>query len=162
MKKAEYYIALILCLFGVFIFLTSNTIPLMVAVEKGEVINARFFPKLMGFVLVILSFIMSLENYFQRPSQEGADSAEEEQKKPDKKGWLRLFSVGVICLFYFILFEALGYLISSVLFMLGFLLVLGNRKWYVLLSLSILAPLSVYVFFKILLESPLPEGIFYF
>ena len=162
MEKAEYYIALILCMFSVFIFLTSYTIPLMVAVEKGGVVNARFFPRLVSFILVILSLIMVAENYFQKPSQNETDSAQAETKSSDKQGVFRLFGVGIICLFYFVLFERLGYLISSGLFMFGLLLILGNRKWYVVLSLTILAPLTVYILFKILLESPLPEGFFYF
>jgi putative tricarboxylic transport membrane protein len=163
MKRSEYVISGLLIAFGVFVFLTSNTIPLMVAVEKGSVVNARFFPKLMSLAMIFLAIVMAVENYVLKSSQKVdlLDHAlEDASEDASNRGvWRRMTGIGIICLLYFYLFEPIGYLLSSMLFMLGFLWVLGNRKWTILLLLSVLAPVTVYVLFKILLGAPLPPGI---
>ena len=162
MRRAEYIISIGLCLFGVFIFLTTNTIPLMVAVEKSSVINSRFFPKLLSILLIILSIIMSAENYLKKSPEEERDSGDKKDAQAEKHAWMRLILLGVLCLLYYLAFEPLGFLVSSALFMFGFSLILKTRKWYVILSLSVVSPLLVYLLFNTLLGAPLPEGIFYF
>ena len=162
MKKAEYIISIGLCIFGVFIFITTNTIPLMVAVEKSSVINSRFFPKLLSVLLIILSIIMSAENYFKKASDGVRESDDKKESQTGNHAWMRLIVLGVLCLLYFFAFEPLGFLVSSALFMFGFSLILKTRKWYVILSLSVVSPLLVYLLFNTLLGAPLPEGIFYF
>ena len=112
--KNEFHITVFLLLVGFFVLLMSNTIPLMVAVEKSSVINARFFPKLMGAILILLSIVMAVENYFQM-SAEKSDAADDD--KPNlKRQWTRLIAVAVICLLYYLLFQPLGFLLSSLLF----------------------------------------------
>jgi putative tricarboxylic transport membrane protein len=158
--KYELHIAILLALVGFFVLLMSNTIPLMVAVEKSSVINARFFPKLMGGILILLSIGMAVENYFRIST--GQSKASDEDKKKRKVEWARLSAVAIICLLYYLLFQPLGFLLSSLLFMLGFLTFLGVRRWYVVVPLSILVPLCVYLLFKTILGAPLPEGLLYF
>ena len=158
--KNEFHIATLLVLVGFFVLLMSNTIPLMVAVEKSSVINARFFPKVMGGILILLSIVMAIENYF-RVSTDKSNAADKDKKKL-KGRWARLGAVAFICLLYYLLFQPLGFLLSSLLFMLGFLMFLGVRRWYVVLPLSILVPLCVYLLFKTILGAPLPDGLLYF
>jgi putative tricarboxylic transport membrane protein len=158
--KYEFHIALLLVLVGFFVLLTSNTIPLMVAVEKSSVINARFFPKLMGGLLILLSIGMAVENYFRIST--GQSKPSDEDKKKRKGDLARLGAVALICLLYYLLFQPLGFLLSSLLFMLGFLTFLGVRKWHVILPLSVLVPLCVYLLFKTILGAPLPDGLLYF
>jgi len=158
--KYEFHIAILLALVGLFVLLMSNTIPLMVAVEKSSVINARFFPKLMGSILILLSIGMAVENYFRIST--GPSKPSDEDKKKRKGDWARLSAVAIICLLYYLLFQPLGFLLSSLLFMLGFLAFLGVRKWHVILPLSVLVPLCVYLLFKTILGAPLPDGLLYF
>ncbi|MBW1995308.1 MAG: tripartite tricarboxylate transporter TctB family protein, partial [Deltaproteobacteria bacterium] len=159
MKRAEYIISIGLCVFGIFIFILTNTIPLMVAVEKSSVVNARFFPKLMSLLLIILSIVMALENYYQKPTTKQENGSDKDGRNTkDKTARLRLLVLGILCLFYFISFQPLGFLLSSALFMAGFTLILGSRKWYFILSISIVSPLCIYLLFKTLLGAPLPEG----
>jgi putative tricarboxylic transport membrane protein len=134
----------------------------MVAVEKSSVVNSRFFPKLMGSILIFLSIVMALENFVTRRAQESEEPIKEAVEKTDQKQWIRSIGVGIVCLLYYFLFQSLGFLLSSSLFMLGFLLLLGTRKWYALLILSTIVPLSVYILFKTILGAPLPDGLFYF
>ncbi len=162
-KKQEYCISILLCVFGLFCFLWSYNIPLMVAVEKSSVVNSRFFPRLMGSILFFLSLVMAFESYFQPPAEGPEDSAKDEGREDGpKKKWIQSAGVGIICLLYYFLFQPLGFLLSSSMFMMAFLLFLGTRKWYALLFLSTLVPLSVYTLFKTILGAPLPDGLLYF
>ena len=96
-KKQEYCISILLCVFGLFCFLWSNNIPLMVAVEKSSVVNSRFFPRLMGSILFILSLVMAFESYFQPPAEGHEDSAKNElQEEGQKKKWIKSVGVGII------------------------------------------------------------------
>ncbi len=163
MNKSESIIAGILCCFSIFIFIASNSIPLMVAVEKSNVVNARFFPKLMSIVMFGLSIYMMIEGrLLRRAAAERRKPEERPQPSVDRWGYLRIFGVGAMSLFFYFLIEPLGFLLSGALFILGTLLALGNRKWYVLLSMSVAAPLIVYLLFKTVLGAYLPTGIFYF
>ena len=162
MKKAEFYIALFLCALAVFIFFTSNTIPLMRAVEKHSIVNARFFPKLMSIILIVLSLTMVLVNVFKRSPKPYTNDAAGQPDETGEKSWIRLLLIIVLSVAYFFGLNTLGFLIASALYMLLFLLILGTRKWYVLVSLTAAIPISVYVIFKILLSIPLPRGILYF
>jgi putative tricarboxylic transport membrane protein len=160
-KKEEYYISILLFVFGLFVFFWSNNIPLMVAVEKGSVVNSRFFPKLMGSIMVLLSFIMALENFMQRHSRVPEDTGKDDTEKGEEEKWGRWIGLGLICIIYYFLFQPLGFLLSSFLFMLAFLTFLGTRKWYALLFLSALVPFCIYILFKTLLGAHLPEGLLY-
>jgi putative tricarboxylic transport membrane protein len=161
-KKDEYYISILLCVFGLFVFFWSNNIPLMVAVEKSSVVNARFFPKLMGSMMVLLSFIMALENFLQRRSRMSEESGKDDAGKEEGENWGRWLGLGLICIIYYFLLQPLGFLLSSFLFMLAFLIFLGSRKWYALLFLSALVPFCLYILFKTILGAYLPEGLVYF
>jgi putative tricarboxylic transport membrane protein len=163
MNKSENIIACILCCFSIFIFISSNSIPLMVAVEKSNVVNARFFPKLMGVVMFGLSIYMVIEGrLLRRAATERRKPEETSQAALDRGGYFRIFGVAAMSLLFYFLIEPLGFLLSGALFILGTLLALGNRKWYVLLSMPVATPLIVYLLFKTVLGAYLPTGIFYF
>ena len=163
MNKSENIIAGILCCLSVFVFFASNSIPLMVAVEKSQVVNARFFPKLMSIVMFGLSIYMVIEGRLLRRVAVEAGKPEEGQAPPaDRWGYMRIFGVVVMSVIFYFIMEPLGFLVSGGLFVFGTLFALGNRKWYVLLSMSVSAPLIVYLLFKTVLGAYLPTGILYF
>ena len=161
-RKEEFLVSAVLCAFGIFVLLWSSTIPLMVAVEKGSVVNARFFPKLMSSLLILLSIVMALEAHLKRYSQTAEEGVESDSKVSQREKWYRWTSLAIICLVFYFLFQPLGFLLSSFLFMLAFLIFLGTRKWYALVILSSLVPLCIYILFKIILGAPLPDGLLFF
>lgn len=162
-RRIDYLISIILLLFGSFVFLMSNTIPTMVAVEQSSVINSRFFPKLMSLFLVLLSIWTLAETYINyRRSKNRNVPSEKGDVHIRQKSWLRLIESVILIGIYFLVFNRLGFLISSVLFMLCFLLMLGTRRWYVFLSLSITVPLAIWLIFRVLFSIYLPEGLFAF
>jgi len=131
----------------------------MVAVEKSDVINSRFFPRLCSLSLIIFAIIMALEDYITAKSQGGGESKEQETIKGQTQ---QLVTIGILSLIYLLTFKPLGYIFSSILFVGLFLYFLGARKWFTLVTLSLLVPLMIFFVFKVFLDVPLPEGIFSF
>jgi len=161
-NKQEYLISILLGILGLFVFLWSITIPLMVAVEKSSIVNSRFFPKLMGAVLVFLAIVMALETILKKGPRttEESEVKERELRKGEKWAWWA--GMGSIYIAYYFVFQPFGFLLSSTLFIMVFLIFLGTRKWYAIFFLSLIVPLSVYILFKTTLGVPLPDGLIFF
>jgi putative tricarboxylic transport membrane protein len=108
-----------------------------------------------GIILGILTIMMLIQNiWFGK-----ADRAEE---KREKTLW-RTVILALVSLFICILiFEHLGFIISTTLFV-GFLFKAIEKKgWFVTILASLLMTLASYYIFKVLLQAELPKGIFGF
>jgi putative tricarboxylic transport membrane protein len=163
MKRRDYFLAIFLCVFGATVFLLSNTIPTKVAVEKSSVVNSRFFPKLMSGSLAILGIVLALQNLLKMKSIPQPDARDGRSSPADleekRKSVSKLILAGGLIFLYLVVFNRLGFLISSILFMGCFLWVLGNRHWPALLLVSLFVPVILYLVFRLLLAVMLPRGI---
>jgi hypothetical protein len=164
-KHHEHIVAVIFCVVGIAMVLLSNTIPTMRAVEKSSVVNSRFFPRVMGSLLVAFSLIMLIENVVRGSSSKtsSAEAAEMQEHPTEnlKREMLLLGSIGALCLGFLGLLNITGFLLTSILFMFAFLMVLGNRRWVVVLPVSIGIPLAIYLIFEKLLNVLLPAGMLF-
>jgi len=70
----------------------------------------------------------------------------------------RVIGAAVITFGYLFVVERIGFFGTTVLYMLLFALVLGERRWRRLVLFAILVPLVVYVVFSTALHVPLPRG----
>ncbi len=74
--------------------------------------------------------------------------------------WVKVISVLISIILYGVLFERLGYLLSTFL-LIGFLLYsIEARKWYVFLFVAFLSSFLSYALFALWLHVRLPKGIF--
>jgi putative tricarboxylic transport membrane protein len=158
MRRADYIIGLILIFLGIFIYFSSYSIPVMAIVEKTGMVNSRFFPKLCAISLIFFSIIMILENYVRTPKREensmGRDPKEE-------IGSIRLIVAAALTFMYLFTYQYLGHLVSSFIFISGFMYFLNTRNPFLLVSVPAAISLLIYVVFKILLVVPLPAGIIF-
>lgn len=74
----------------------------------------------------------------------------------NKEGFKRLSLVILISFLYLIFLPKLHFLISSIIYLLLFLLILGERKWWLLAAISIVTPLLIQYLFGNLLNVFLP------
>jgi len=165
MKKNEYVVALVLCLIGASMFLLSDGIPTMVAVERSSIVNSRFFPKLMSGLLVFFGLILAFQRFLggasEKSLEKASDAAQDAEGRDSdlkRSRLIRLLSAGGLMLLYVIGFSYLGFLVSSILFVLAFLFILGVRRWYVLASVSLVVPVAIYLLFRVFLKVMLPSG----
>jgi putative tricarboxylic transport membrane protein len=130
-------------------------------VERGQ-IGPGFFPRLVGGAAVIGCLVAIARA--MRGRQLSPESPVDEEGQPEGVGgggtdaWATAATVGCMALLFF-LFEPLGALLASVLF-LGGVLTFVNRGHHVGNAiLSVAVPLGLYLLFEVLLDAGLPEGL---
>ncbi|MGN9164393.1 tripartite tricarboxylate transporter TctB family protein [Tissierellaceae bacterium HCP3S3_D8] len=72
------------------------------------------------------------------------------------ENWKRLLLVIFISIMYLIILPKLHFLLASIIYLFLFLLILGERKWWLLGALSIITPLLIQYLFGNLLDVFLP------
>lgn len=130
-------------------------------VEGGQ-IGPGFFPRLVG-VAVIAGCLVAIVRAV-RGRRLTPDAPVDEEGQPEEVGGggvdarATALTVGCMALLY-VLFEPLGALVASVLF-LGGLLAFVNRGHHLANAiLGVAVPLGLYLLFEVLLDAGLPEGL---
>jgi len=160
LRRSDYNIGLGLIAIGIFIYISSDSIPVLTIVEKTGMVNSRFFPKLCGILLLVFSILMILENYIIGYKKE--KRLMEEGEKREEIGNIRLIVAAALSFMYLITYQYLGHLVSSFLFICVFMYFLGTRNLFLLISAPACISFLIYAVFKIFLDVPLPEGIIAF
>lgn len=114
-------------------------------------VDSDAVPYVLGVLLLILSIVLFFEK----------DQGNEDQESAIELDKNALKMLGVISLFfilYAILFEVLGFMISSMLFIFISTFVLGYKRHIVNMIVSIMIPVVFYYIFE-LLQISLPKGI---
>lgn len=113
-----------------------------------------FFPFLTGISLISLSIILSISAISKKQSE----TISTERFFPERESWKRMLQVlGALC-FYVIALKRLGFLITTLVFMI-IVLRLEPRKWLFILVAALLSAVFFYLLFQVLLEGQLPGGI---
>ena len=106
------------------------------------------FPVLIAVFLIILSTALFLEGKKNMVSED----AKLKRSLPGK----RVFAVIALSLIYYAAIPFIGFVISTILFLTAFFIFLGERRWPVILAVSMGVALSVYLVFGKILGVMLP------
>jgi putative tricarboxylic transport membrane protein len=128
-------------------------------------IGPGFFPRIVGVVtiagvLAVVARTLVVGSTSSSASTVDADEEAELGIEGDGRtdAWVTLMAVGAMVVFYLV-FEPLGALLGSVLF-LGLLLSVVNRgRHRVNAAVSVLVPVGMFLLFEILLDAGLPQGL---
>ncbi|MDQ4054362.1 MAG: tripartite tricarboxylate transporter TctB family protein [Actinomycetota bacterium] len=129
-------------------------------------IGPGFFPRIVGTVIVVACLVVIVRVLLggsgPSSSTPTADVDEEAELGVEGDGrtdaWVPTMTVGCMVLCY-VVFETLGALLASVLF-LALLLSVVNRGHHLQNALvSVLVPVGLYLLFEVLLDSGLPPGV---
>src|ERR1700682_289518 len=110
-----------LILAGVYFYATEQ----LPSLEIGDSLGAKAFPRLLGIALVITAFVLLLEILRGRKTAPVATTTE-----PSKRG--AYWAVGAAAIwtrFYFMLFEPLGYVASTSIYLLVLTAYFNRGKW---------------------------------
>jgi putative tricarboxylic transport membrane protein len=77
----------------------------------------------------------------------------------EKGSWKKILSSFITLLFYLILLNPLGYLVTTFLFLTYLIRFVSGKGWWLALGIAILTSGASYLLFAIGLEVPLPQGI---
>lgn len=167
MKAGKLAFPLLLMAGGAAIFFGSNSIRLTVAVEQGNIVNARFYPRLVGMVFValaaaeLIASIRQLVSERSVPAEAVAPGSEEPHDPASRANAIRLASFVGMMAVYQILFFVVGFVPSTVLFLIGGFRLLGCTDWIKLVGGSVATVATIYVVFVLLLSVPLPRGMLF-
>ena len=153
--KADKAGALILLTFSIAYGLLAFKVPLTLLGQR-EAFNARTMPLALGIIGTLLSFLILV-----LPSSQ---TDEEETVKDVFKGldWIRVGLLVGVMIFYSITLNFLGFVISSIIFLVGGFCILGERRIWLMFIGSV--PLVLFIWFlmsRILGMYIAPGEIFY-
>ena len=108
-------------------------------------VGPRFYPQMIGICLTVCGIILSIRN---RPFQIVIP----------REGFRKNAKVILSFVLYVILFETLGYILSTLLFIFALVYLQERRKLLELIMFTIVVTFSLYFTFHTFLSIPLPGG----
>lgn len=143
-KTFDKYVSIIFLLLGIGFMWQSTRISTS---AYGSTVGPNIFPFCLGGLLILLSIRLFYEVLvFKGGGSSGTI-------KLDYKRFLLIFSAAV---FYALLFETLGYIVTTFLFLLFSFQVLERGKWLKSVLIAALFAVGVYVLFVVILEGSMP------
>ncbi len=143
---------LVAVIFGLLYIYSIYTTP---RANFGDPLDPLYFPYGIAFLFIFLGIILMIKGRVQ-PSIEAIKSIinEDGVKKRDRR---RVLYTCLISIAYALVFEHLGYVLSTTIFMLAVLfLTNGVKKWKTNLSIALVFSLVIYILFSKLLGISLP------
>ena len=122
-------------------------------------VGPAFWPRIILIEIIVLGTLLlgkwivdarrNLRTLFTRSSLD----------RTEKKGIYRVLLLMGLCVVYTILIHLIGFLVTSLVFQVATLLVLGTRRWVSLISVPVLLTSILYGLFIRIIHSPLPRGV---
>jgi hypothetical protein len=112
----------------------------------GAMVNIALFPRFLAVPLFVLGLLL----LFKRQTTEDEKTSITKEKK------LVALYIGLVLYTY--LLDKLGFLADTFLWVAYVGLLVGERKWWVILLTALLGPALGYYVFQVQLGVPLPEG----
>ena len=111
-------------------------------------LSPYLFPLIISFFLLILSISIIMQGLKD-------ESEKKEKSKIDIKS---LLIFGLVCLLYLLVFNFLGFVLSTILLLVSLMMLLGERRWWFILLVSVISSLIIYLLFAKYLSVMLPKG----
>jgi putative tricarboxylic transport membrane protein len=144
---------------GVISALTLLTLALAALFEASKLPFGRLSSPQPGFFPVILAVILTIFSLVLMAQAMGGTKKESGASRAGSAIWRRIvLAVGALVVFG-VLFESLGYIISTFLFIAFLLRAVEHQKWSLVVVVAFFTSLATYLVFGLLLNTPLPGGI---
>lgn len=148
LKAVNQKVGLVLLVIGIVYLVLAYQIPSYPYTE----VDADAIPKVLGFLLIILSVFLFL-------SKDSETEEQKERRKIPKKEVGMLLGVAGFILLYIMLLEVLGFIVVTALFIYFCSWFLGYKNHIANGLVSVLFPVILYLMFTELLKMNLPSGI---
>ena len=111
-------------------------------------LSPYLFPLIISFFLLILSISIIMQGLKD-------ESEKKEKSKIDIKS---LLIFGLVCILYLLIFNFLGFVLSTIILLVLLMMLLGERRWWFILLVSVISSLIIYLLFAKYLSVMLPKG----
>jgi|SRR5699024_8469149 len=145
---------LVIALFGVFILfvIPSQIVPM----SETEGVGPEFFPRLVAIVIIVLSLVSCVRNILKKSEQ----AAAEETIVPSEKNYKKTIFVLIGLVVWGFLLPFFGFIVTTYLGTLAFMLIIGNRSKWLLFLVPIIFTGVAYYLTVVMLQLSFPLGIF--
>ena len=117
-------------------------------------LSPTYYPQIVAVILSVIGAAIIVKN--RRPlSTKGTDDADEVH--PNTK--MRIGSFLLLLAVYSLSLEFLGFVLSGVLALVASLILAGERRAFIIIAMSLLLPISLFLFFYKVAYVPVPNGI---
>lgn len=141
-------ISIVIFLFALLYLFLSYQLPNF----EYALIDSDTLPKGLGFLLIVLSIILFIQNKEQ-------SEAEKIKRQIKKEDLILLIATIVSLLAYVTLFEILGFVVTTILFLVITMRMYGYSNWKISMVVSITFTFVLYFSFNYILKIYLPQGI---
>ena len=116
----------------------------------GNPMAPKYFPLGVGVLAVILAIMLIVRGV-------GRGKVASKKKAPDKGYWVLIVGLIVCCLVYAFILEKIGFIISTIIFLLGMLfLVNGVKGWLANIITAVIYSVGVWYIFEKVFQLSLP------
>jgi len=163
MKKGQVIGNLIILAF--FIFMLLDSLKLREVRRFGEM-GSGFWPIVILSTATILSAFILLSSILQFKKGKGKEAPEEALSPKELASRKKQRNIVILCaavtLAYIFVMQAIGFALATFLYVLAFILVLGERRRSVLIASPVVVTALILVVFSRLIAMPLPKGMGFF
>jgi putative tricarboxylic transport membrane protein len=151
--KEELGFAVFLLAVGIYILATTGSINVP---GTGSTLGPRFFPYVVGGLLVVISLALAVEVLRGHRVEPEAGEDVDTSMPTD---WRTLGTIAAVFIAFIVLIEPLGFVLSTAILFAGVAWSLGARRPARLAAISLTVALVVYLGFDRLLGITLPNGV---
>ena len=142
-------------------------IPTAVPVPKSikvAALSPDYWPKIIAAGLAIMGLVLIVQGAIRLVKQQATAESGAPREATTAAGRRSVFlrTVGIMfgLLVYYQLVEPLGIVVSSMLAIMAFALLYGERRLKMLIPIAVLLPIGLYYFFVKVANIPMPLGLF--
>ena len=161
MSKSHNITNLVIIALGIFVaFYSYYSLKLGILISPGS----GFMPFLCGIALILLGIVWRIQTViFKSAAQikhagEPSETTCEIKAAPVPGSRVKLCLALMATLVYAYLFERIGYLLSTLLFMFGWQMAVERQRWLKAITITILSAAAMYTLFRFLLRVELPPN----
>lgn len=135
-------------------------------------LKSRRMVMIVFFMMLGLYVINGLTDFFEtrkewrkQQAENQSKGAQEEKKQPFSlqrmlsSGTGRMVAIFAVLIAYVLLLEPVGFILTTLACALLVMLIMGERKWFMLVLIPIALSAALYLIFRFGLNIPLPKGI---
>ncbi len=140
-------------------------IPLGVQVPSSIKVAALapdFWPRIVTVGIIVLGAVLTAGGVvrFRRHGASAATPPDAEEVRARRVAAAKITAAMALLLAYYALVPWLGIVVASIVALPAFAALYGERRWTVLVPLSVALPVAMYYFFTRVASIPMPLGIF--
>jgi len=131
-------------------------------VQQG---SSPVYPLIVNTFILVSSIGYFYQSTLRRKRVSEGEEFEEKKVSSTEKGGksikpaLRVIAQTAFIIIWVTVLEYVGFLLSSMVFLAASIILYGSRNYFKIITASILFPLVIYLLFKVVLKTALPEGI---